>query len=193
MLRAAAAADGAGLALAPHTLERFVAEAAPVPEPWPTEVRDGLVALLGAGAGAVPVFEALDQAGLVVRLLPEWAQVRSKPQRNAYHRFTLDRHLYEAAAHAAPLARRVARPDLLLLGALLHDIGKGWPGDHTEVGVELVGRIGPRLGLPLADRDPGHDGAAPSAAAGCGQPARPGRPGDHGGGRDRGRRPGHPR
>ena len=151
MLRAAAAAAGAGLPLAPHTLERFVAEAAPGPEPWPTEVRDGLVALLGAGAGAVPVFEALDQAGLVVRLLPEWAQVRSKPQRNAYHRFTLDRHLYEAAAHAAPLARRVARPDLLLLGALLHDIGKGWPGDHTEVGVELVGRIGPRLGLPLAD------------------------------------------
>src|SRR5450759_2722133 len=101
MLRAAAAAAGAGLPLAPHTLERFVAEAAPLPEPWPTEVRDGLVALLGAGAGAVPVFEALDQAGLVVRLLPEWAQVRSKPQRNAYHRFTLDRHLYEAAAHAA--------------------------------------------------------------------------------------------
>src|SRR5450759_1802003 len=41
MLRAAAAAAGAGLPLAPHTLERFVAEAAPVPEPWPTEVRDG--------------------------------------------------------------------------------------------------------------------------------------------------------
>ena len=35
-------------------------------------------------------------------------------------------------------SRRVDRPDLLLVGALLHDIGKGWPGDHSEVGVAVV-------------------------------------------------------
>ena len=38
----------------------------------------------------------------------------------------------EAAAEAARLADRVSRPDLLLVGALLHDIGKGYPGDHTD-------------------------------------------------------------
>ncbi|HRE03567.1 MAG TPA: HD domain-containing protein, partial [Ilumatobacteraceae bacterium] len=43
--------------------------------------------------------------------------------------------------------RTVARPDLLLIGALLHDIGKGYPGDHTEVGMELVGTIVPRMGF----------------------------------------------
>jgi [protein-PII] uridylyltransferase len=151
MLRAAAAAAAVELPLSPHTLERFRREAAPVPEPWPTEVRNALVALLGAGPAAVGVFEALDQAGLVVRLLPEWATVRSKPQRNAYHRFTVDRHLGETAAAAAPLTRRVARPDLLLLAAFLHDIGKGSPGDHIVVGAEMVGRIGPRIGLAAAD------------------------------------------
>jgi [protein-PII] uridylyltransferase len=45
----------------------------------------------------------------------------------------------------------VARPDLLLVGALLHDIGKGWPGDHTEVGIRLVGDIGRRMGFDADD------------------------------------------
>jgi [protein-PII] uridylyltransferase len=89
----------------------------------------------------------------LTRLLPEWESVRSKPQRNSYHRFTVDRHLVEAAAEAAALTRRVARPDLLLIGALLHDIGKGLPGDHTDTGMDVVARIGPRLGLAAGDVD----------------------------------------
>jgi [protein-PII] uridylyltransferase len=83
--------------------------------------------------------------------LPEWAGVRSRPQRNAYHRFTVDRHLWEAAANAAALVERVGRADLLLLGALFHDLGKGSAGDHTVAGMELVSTIGPRLGLTEPD------------------------------------------
>ena len=90
------------------------------------------------GRPAVDKIESLDQHGLFVRLLPEWAAVRNKPQRNAYHRFTVDRHLLEAAALAAELTDTVERPDLLLVGTLLHDIGKGYPGDHTTVGMEVV-------------------------------------------------------
>jgi [protein-PII] uridylyltransferase len=45
----------------------------------------------------------------------------------------------------------VRRPDLLLVGALLHDIGKGFPGDHTDVGIEVVGRMAPRLGFLPGD------------------------------------------
>ena len=107
--------------------------------------------LLAAGPPAVPLLEALDQQGVWERYLPEWASVRSRPQRNAVHRFTVDRHLWEAATGAAALAGRVARPDLLLVGALLHDIGKGQPGDHTEAGVELIGRIAPRMGFDERD------------------------------------------
>jgi len=66
--------------------------------------------------------ESLDHAGLWTRILPEWEPNRSRPQRNAYHRFTVDRHLLEATANAAALTGRVTRPDLLLLGTLLHDI-----------------------------------------------------------------------
>jgi [protein-PII] uridylyltransferase len=152
-LRVAQAAAWADLPVAPHTLARLAAECPPMPVPWPRPALDAFVGLLAAGPPAVQVVEALDQAGLLVPLLPEWAWVRSKPQRNSYHRFTVDRHCVEAAAAAAALTRRVSRPDLLLLGALLHDLGKGLPGDHTVVGMRVVADLGPRLGLPPEDVD----------------------------------------
>ncbi|MGK2930216.1 MAG: [protein-PII] uridylyltransferase [Acidimicrobiales bacterium] len=126
-------------------------EAPPVPEPWSDDARDAFVRLLGAGRPAIAHLESLDQHGLLAKILPEWGAVRSRPQRNAYHTFTVDRHLCEAAANAASLAGRVDRPDLLLVGTLLHDIGKGFPGDHTEVGMEIVSDIGHRMGFDSAD------------------------------------------
>src|SRR5204862_7834191 len=135
-------------------LDRRAAGAPSPGDPWPDGCRSALVGLLGYGHGALPVLETLDQRGLLVRLLPEWESVRSRPQRNAYHRFTVDRHLWEAAMNAAAFTRRVARPDLLLLGALLHDIGKGGRGrGASEAGIELVQVIGARMGLPPTDVD----------------------------------------
>jgi [protein-PII] uridylyltransferase len=77
--------------------------------------------------------------------------VRSLPQRHPWHRFTVDRHLVEAAAAAAELTRDVDRPDLLLVAALLHDIGKGWPGDHSVVGEPIAAAIGERMGFSPPD------------------------------------------
>ena len=106
--------------------------------------------------------------------------MRSKPQRNAYHRFTVDRHLIETAANAAVLVARTDRPDLLVLGALLHDIGKGYPGDHTDVGIELLDTIGPRMGYPPRRRGrAAGDGAPPPPAARRRHPPRPRRPRHH--------------
>ncbi len=151
-LRAAATAAQAALALAPRTLARL-AECPPLPVPWPPEARDALVALLGAGPAAVPVWEALDQEGLVERLLPDWDRVRNRPQRNPLHTYTVDRHLVETAMRAAVLTRDVARPDLLLLSALLHDIGKGWPGDHRVTGEVVARDVARRVGLGPSDAE----------------------------------------
>ena len=150
VLRAAAAAAQAGLPLAPRTLDRLT-ECPPLPVPWPAAARDSLLALLGAGQAAVSVWEALDTEGLVTALIPDWERVRNRPQRNPLHTFTVDRHLAEAAAHAAALTREVARPDLLLLAALLHDVGKGWPGDHSVTGEVVARDVGRRMGLPAPD------------------------------------------
>jgi [protein-PII] uridylyltransferase len=150
VLRAAAAAAQAGLPLAPRTLDRLT-ECPPLPVPWPAAARDALLSLLGAGQAAVSVWEALDTEGLVTALIPDWERVRNRPQRNPLHTFTVDRHLAEAAAQAAALTREVARPDLLLLAALLHDVGKGWPGDHSVTGEVVARDVGRRMGLPAPD------------------------------------------
>lgn len=153
VLRVAAAAAHHDARLSPATINRLSEATIEVPEPWSDELRELFVDLLLAGHDAIPVVETLDQLGLFVPYLPEWAPSRSRPQRNAYHRFTVDRHLWEAAAEAAALVDRVDRPDLLVVGALLHDIGKPYPGDHTEVGIELIRTIGPRMGFPPRDVD----------------------------------------
>ncbi len=153
VLRAAAEAARLGTVIDRPSLERLAAEAPPMPDPWPAEARERLVSLLGAGPHAIGVIEALDQRGLWVKVLPEWAPVRSRPQRNAYHRYTVDRHLIEAAVGAAAAVDRVSRPDLLVAGALLHDLGKGYPGDHCEAGAGLAATIGRRMGFAAADVD----------------------------------------
>lgn len=85
---------------------------------------DDLLVVLSAGPTTVATIEALDRTGLWGRLLPEWEPIRDLPPRDVAHKWTVDRHVVETAVHAAPLATRVARPDLLALGALLHDIGR---------------------------------------------------------------------
>ncbi len=151
VLRAARAAAEYDLPLAPFTLDRLATEAAPLSQPWPAHARDDFVSLLGAGTPAVHVLESLDQAGLLEALIPEWDAVRCKAQYNPVHRFTVDRHLLETAAQSAALARQASRPDLLLVGALLHDVGKGYPGDHSVVGAEHAAVIARRMGFAGED------------------------------------------
>jgi [protein-PII] uridylyltransferase len=151
-LRAAAAAAEAELPLAPRTLSRL-AQCPPLPVPWPASARQALAALLGAGPAAISVWEALEQEGLISDLLPDWDRVRNRPQRNPLHTFTVDRHLVETAARAAALTRNVARPDLLLITALLHDIGKGWPGDHLISGEVVARDTALQMGFGVVDAE----------------------------------------
>ena len=133
------------------TLDRLRSVDATLPAPWPAEARSLFVSLLLAGRPAIGVIEALDHHRVWESWLPEWVNVRARPQHNPYHRFTIDRHLLETVANAAELASRVERPDLLVLAALLHDLGKGNGRDHTSVGIELAREIGQRIDLSADD------------------------------------------
>lgn len=165
VLEAAAAAAEIDAPFDRETLVRLQEMTEPT---WDVWERAAFLRLLRAGERAVPVFEALDHQQVLVRILPEWEHVRSRPQRNAYHRFTVDRHLLEAIAECAQLldaayeqpitfdgvvARACRRPELLLLGALLHDIGKGKPGDHSDVGAEVAEAMARRIGLDSEGRE----------------------------------------
>lgn len=150
-LRVAATAARTGMPVAAGTLATLADSAPELRRPWPRPALDELLSLLGAGRPAVDVIEAMDRTGLWGRLFPEWGAVRDLPPRDRAHVWTVDRHLVETAAQAARLTTTVARPDLLLLGALLHDLGKGRGGDHSVVGAALADQIGHRLGLWPSD------------------------------------------
>ncbi|MFP5022947.1 [protein-PII] uridylyltransferase [Pseudonocardia phyllosphaerae] len=153
VLRVAATAARTGLPISAGTLTRLADTAPELRAPWPRAALAELLALLGTGAATVPVIESLDRMGLWGRLFPEWGAVRDLPPRDRSHVWTVDRHLVEVCAQAAQLTTRVSRPDLLLIGALLHDIGKGRDGDHSVVGESLVRQIGVRFGLRPSDVD----------------------------------------
>jgi [protein-PII] uridylyltransferase len=150
-IRVAAAAATAKLPIARSTLEWLSRYVPALPNPWPAAARTAFMSLLGAGPALIPTWAACDRFGLTVAWLPEWTRLRGAPQHNPVHQFTLDRHLVSAAAEAGGYTREVARPDLLLLGALVHDVGKGRPGDHSEVGAPIAAEIARRVGLPDAD------------------------------------------
>ena len=151
VLRAAATAARHGAVIERSSLERLATAASPWLQSWNDATRLELIELLGSGPWAVRVIEGLDQRGVWGCVLPEWRPIRSRPQPGAFHDFTVDRHLLETVAAASRLAPQVSRPDLLLMAALLHDIGHGSGEDHAAAGAHIAERICERVGFAPDD------------------------------------------
>ncbi|KAA1426286.1 [protein-PII] uridylyltransferase [Nocardioides antri] len=153
LLRAAAEAARRNAVLAPPTAARLVRECPPLPDPWPEEARQQLVRLLAAGPGLLPVWETLEETGALAGILPEWERIRLLPHASVIHRFTVDRHVVETCIEASALIRDVSRPDVLVVAALLHDIGKGGTVEHCVAGEPLARAIATRMGFERAAVD----------------------------------------
>jgi [protein-PII] uridylyltransferase len=136
---------------------------------WTAEDREGFLSLLRAGDRGREVFDALDALGWAERALPEWSHVRGLPQYAPFHLHPVDVHLWKTVAETLAIARRDSPEPVLagvaaeidslddaLLAALLHDIGKGWPGDHAIVGAKAArafcrrAQFGPRTAATVS-------------------------------------------
>ncbi len=108
----------------------------------------------------------MNEAGVFGRFVPEFGRVVGLMQFNMYHHYTVDEHLIRAVGYVAsidrgehksehPLAteiiKRVKSRAALYVAMLLHDIAKGLPGDHSEVGAAIAQSLCPRLGLSPED------------------------------------------
>ena len=158
---AVAATHGAHLSRATATaLQRQTTEAGALP--WTAGARGALVTLLQSGSGVADALAEADHVGLLAAHLPEWDVVRGRPQRNALHRYDVDSHGAEAvvALHALRhdddldlLRRQLRDPDALVLATWLHDVGKAWPGDHSEAGAQVARRWLDQMGFSTATVD----------------------------------------
>lgn len=112
--------------------------------------------ILGSGEQGRLTLERLRESGHLARILPEWDLVRGVPQLAPFHEHPLDAHLWRTVdemldlaegtdRHYADIAEEVDAPDLLVMAAFLHDIGKGRGGDHAEVGADIARAFCDRL------------------------------------------------
>jgi [protein-PII] uridylyltransferase len=109
--------------------------------------------MLASGRGLLPVWETLEETGSLSSFLPEWDRLRLLPHASEVHRFTVDRHVVETCMTASTLIRDVRRPDLLLVAALLHDIGKGGLTEHSVAGEPLARAVATRMGYDERSAD----------------------------------------
>lgn len=138
-LRLARHAADLDLPISPVTARNLAAQLPDDALPWPEPALEVFVGLLGTGRPLLSVWDTLEDAGLVERWMPAWKAIQSRHQHNPVHRWTVDRHSLECVAVAAELTDRVERPDILLLAALLHDIGKvAGAEDHSIVGADIA-------------------------------------------------------
>ena len=153
----------------PALLDRVEAADLTNPVVWTEGVRARFLALIRGGDQGAAALDTLDRVGLLERYLPEWSDVRCRPQRDPYHRFTVDAHLTHALTGMARMLRGedldtddafetdlvelVEDPDALLLGALLHDIGKNGGGNHVPAGAKIATGLLHRMGIAGPTRE----------------------------------------
>ncbi len=113
--------------------------------------RYSFMEILESGDLLWPIYRSMVISGMAGALFPWWERAILRPQNNPYHRYRLDRHLLETVQYASRERRRVSRPDLLMVSALLHDIGKGLNGDHSVAGAGVAVEIARLLGFDEAD------------------------------------------
>ena len=142
-------------------LDAVEVTAMPEPIAWTGRTREAFMRIVRTGDHGVVALDVLDRLGLLSRLMPAWAEVRCRPQRDPYHRFTVDTHLTRTLAEMARLCdpgdaegplivEAVAlAPDRdgLLLGAMLHDIGKTGEGGHVDVGKHVASETLDHMGI----------------------------------------------
>jgi len=113
--------------------------------------------------GLADVLRRLHEVGVLEHFVPGFGHARDLLQFNNYHKFTVDEHsihtVEQCLRHKSEDGwqgrqwRALTRPRPLLLAALFHDLGKGLPGDHADVGAVLARDTCMRLGVPADETE----------------------------------------
>ena len=118
--------------------------------------------VLAHGQRPYRVLTIMNETGLLGRFLPEWGRIVGQTQFNMYHAYTVDEHTLQAIGVINDIARGKLKGDhpmaseivhlisdmeALMLGMLLHDVGKGGERGQLEDGAIAARRACERLGV----------------------------------------------
>jgi [protein-PII] uridylyltransferase len=131
------------------------------------EARDLFLGICRSWGRTAQTLREMHELGVLGRYLPEWGALTCLVQYDVYHKFTADQHSLLAVQNLEALApgqspdaegnaqvvSEVERPGVLMLGMLLHDIGKGQGHGHVAKGIPLVEAVTARMGLAPEDAD----------------------------------------
>ena len=136
---------------------------ASLPDEVSAQAAERFVALLDQPAHLGGILRSLHEMRVLEKLIPAFDHARCLLQFNEYHKYTVDEHCIRAVEHATDFAgdqgplghvyRHIKRKWLLHLALLLHDLGKGYPGDHSDVGREIAAQTAKRLHLSADDTE----------------------------------------
>ncbi len=128
---------------------------------------EAFMSILRASEGVYRTLSEMNRLGVLGRMIPEFGRLFCMVQHDFYHVYTVDEHSLIGIrelervragdfAKDSPLLTQVMRecdqPEILFLGMMFHDLGKGYGGDHDEKGAIMVVDIGKRLRLHVDDR-----------------------------------------
>jgi len=121
------------------------------------------LSILAEPARLAELLRSLHELGVLERLIPAFAHARSLLQFNEYHKFTVDEHCLRAVEAATSFEtaktpwgevyRSLKQKRTLHLALLIHDLGKGFPEDHSEIGARIAEETGERLRLPQRETE----------------------------------------
>ncbi|MFK7766930.1 MAG: [protein-PII] uridylyltransferase [Mariniblastus sp.] len=116
------------------------------------------MALLSNTQGLTPLIRGLHEMKVLQKIIPGFEHARGLLQFNEYHKYTVDEHSIRAVDNVIKLEnepsvagktyQKIRDKNVLHLALLLHDLGKGFPEDHSEVGRRIAAETGERFDLP---------------------------------------------
>jgi len=153
-----------GVRIAPWLIDRMKQHAKDFAQEKVTpELCKTFLQILGRPGTLGAVLRSLYDVGVLEAVLPPFRHTRCLLQFNQYHSYTVDEHTLRAIECAEQLRfdpgpfgrayREIHHKELLHLALLLHDAGKGYEEDHSEIGRRLAIETAERLGLPEHQRD----------------------------------------
>ncbi|OBT16872.1 [protein-PII] uridylyltransferase [Vibrio sp. UCD-FRSSP16_10] len=113
------------------------------------DARDKFMQLVKHPNSLTKAFGLMHQLGVLSAYLPQWSHIVGQMQFDLFHVYTVDEHSMRLLKHinsfgdvsnrerhpiCCEVLPRIQKPELLIIAAIFHDIGKGRGGDHSVIG-----------------------------------------------------------